>query len=199
MDNFNLGKYLKDNRIMENANPYLAETESEEEGKYTEFIDDGENQYLDFNYGAIESIMGDFGKTSDDLEDWLDGRNTDVEPTDEEVEKWLNNQEEVEESEVNLTKGSLKDTIKEMVLDEMSKLDSNLDEAASDDEEVEVEDDLEMDSVEAAPDGGGSDEIMNHLEAALEAAKADGQPEKVIDQIGNTITMMTRINVSAAE
>ena len=61
------------------------------EGYYTEFVDDGENKYIDFNYGAIESVMGKYGKTPDDLEDWLNTRDVEVEPTDKEVIKWLNN------------------------------------------------------------------------------------------------------------
>ena len=61
------------------------------EGHYTEFVDDGENKYIDFNYDAIESVMGKYGKTPDDLEDWLNTRDVEITPTDKEVIKWLNN------------------------------------------------------------------------------------------------------------
>jgi hypothetical protein len=59
------------------------------ESKYTEFIDDGENKYIDFNYAALEKVLDKYGKTSDDLEDWLDTRNVEVEPTDKEAINWL--------------------------------------------------------------------------------------------------------------
>jgi len=93
------------------------------EDKYTEIVDDGENQYLDFNYGAIESIMGKYGKTNDDLEDWLDRRSTDIQPTDEEVEEWLNSQDleidlkkylHVPTTENKLLKEDLLDQIKQI-------------------------------------------------------------------------------------
>ena len=77
MKDFNLREYLKNN-------PLLNENE------YTEFVDDGENQYVDFNYDKIRTIMDKFGKTEDEFDDWLSLRNQDLDPTDEEVEVWLN-------------------------------------------------------------------------------------------------------------
>ena len=58
--------------------------------KYTEFVDDGENEYMDFDYGAIERDLAKYGKTADELEYFLDYRDVEVEPTDEEVIKWFN-------------------------------------------------------------------------------------------------------------
>ena len=59
--------------------------------KYTEFVDDGENEYMDFDYGAIERDLAKYGKTADELEYFLDYRDVEVEPTDEEIINWFNN------------------------------------------------------------------------------------------------------------
>ena len=66
-------------------------TEGEEKGsKYTELVYDGENKYMDFNYSSIEMDLEKYGKTANDLEDFLDTRDVDVEPTDKEIENWFN-------------------------------------------------------------------------------------------------------------
>ena len=62
-----------------------------EENKYIEFVNDGENEYMDFDYDAIERDMVEYGKTKVDLEYFLDYRDFDVEVSDEEVENWFNN------------------------------------------------------------------------------------------------------------
>ena len=61
------------------------------EGHYTEFVDDGENKYIDFKYSELEKVLDKYGKTPDDLEDWLNTRDVFIDPTDEEAIKWLNN------------------------------------------------------------------------------------------------------------
>ena len=58
--------------------------------KYIEFVDDGENEYMDFNYDAIERDMVKYGKTEDDYDKFLNYRDFDVEVSDEEVENWFN-------------------------------------------------------------------------------------------------------------
>lgn len=141
-DNFDLTKYLTENKVFEEFNPFMAEdarTDAEEEG-------------------------------------YLDG--------------------------VKDEKKSLRDKVREMVLAELAG-EIELEEAKKDkpEEEVvdaEVEDteefapEDEMDAEEAAPDlEGGEKEIMDSLENALEFAKQKGD-DKLIDQIGNTITFFTR-------
>jgi len=70
-------------------------------------------------------------------------------------------------------------------------------EAEEDEEEVTVDDTEEEVTVddteeEIAPElEGDTKDILTHLESALEAAKAKGD-EKLINQIGNTITFFTR-------
>jgi hypothetical protein len=59
--------------------------------KYIEFVDDGENEYWDFDYDAIERDMVKYGKTKVDYDYFLNYRDFDVEVSDEEVENWFNN------------------------------------------------------------------------------------------------------------
>jgi hypothetical protein len=60
------------------------------ENKYIEFVNDGENEYMDFDYDAIERDMVEYGKTKVDYDYFLNYRDFDVDPTDEEVENWFN-------------------------------------------------------------------------------------------------------------
>jgi hypothetical protein len=80
MSNFDLRKYLAEGKLLK-------------ESKYTEFVDDGENEYMDFNYDAIERDMVKYGKTEVDYDKFLNYRDFDVDPTDEEVENWFNSPE----------------------------------------------------------------------------------------------------------
>ena len=95
MDNFDLIKYLAEGRLLK-------------EGKYTEFVDDRENEYMDFNYSAIEMDLEKYGKTANDLEDFLDTRDVDVEPTDEEIENWFSPNEKINQYIKNGSKGNLR-------------------------------------------------------------------------------------------
>ena len=45
---------------------------------------------MDFDYDEIRRDMGKYGKTEADYEYFLDYRDVEVEPTDEEVIKWFN-------------------------------------------------------------------------------------------------------------
>jgi len=81
-------------------------------------------------------------------------------------------------------------------------------EAEGDEEEVDVEDTEEVDVDVEATDGddidvtdnadvevtGDKKEVQDNLQAALEAAKALGD-QKLIDQIGNSITFFTRTHI----
>ena len=141
-DNFDLTKYLTENKVFEEFNPFMAEdarTDAEEEG-------------------------------------YLDG--------------------------VKDEKKSLRDKVREMVLAELAG-EIELEEAKKDKPEEEVEDIEVTDTEEFAPEDemdaedptssldGGEKEIMDSLENALEFAKQKGD-DKLIDQIGNTITFFTR-------
>ena len=79
-----------------------------------------------------------------------------------------------------------------------------LEEAEEEDIEVDTEEDVTLDEpeedtadVEADTDvemTGDTKEVQDNLEAALEAAKAMGD-QKLVDQIGNSITFFTRTHV----
>jgi len=76
-------------------------------------------------------------------------------------------------------------------------LEEQEEEAKGDEEEVTVDDTEEEVTIddteeEIAPElEGDTQDVLTHLESALEAAKAKGD-EKLINQIGNTITFFTR-------
>ena len=69
-----------------------------------------------------------------------------------------------------------------------------LEEAEEEDIEVDAEEEVTVDDTEEeiAPElEGDTQDVLTHLESALEAARAKGD-EKLINQIGNTITFFTR-------
>lgn len=110
-------------------------------------------------------------------------------------------------------KSALREKIREMVIDELE--DTSLEEAKKDEEEtpkedveaeeeVETEEDVDITDEETPEEEGGMDvpemegdegEILNHLMKALGMAKSAGD-EKLIKQIGNTVTFLTRQYIS---
>jgi hypothetical protein len=109
---------------------------------------------------------------------------------------------DVKESSI-LNENNLREKIRDMVIAELSSSEEELEEAKKDKEEEFVEDVEVTDTEEFTPEDntgteepameldGGEKEIMDSLETALEFAKQKGD-EKLIDQIGNTITFFTR-------
>jgi hypothetical protein len=109
---------------------------------------------------------------------------------------------DVKESSI-LNENNLREKIRDMVIAELSISEEELEEAKKDKEEEFVEDVEVTDTEEFTPEDnigteepamdldGGEKEIMDSLETALEFAKQKGD-EKLIDQIGNTITFFTR-------
>lgn len=91
-------------------------------------------------------------------------------------------------------KKSLKDQVREMILAELSEAKKDEDEEEGiEDVEVEDTEEFQPDTEEETSTDLEADEkeIMDSLENALEFAKQKGD-EKLIDQIGNTITFFTR-------
>ena len=139
-DNFDLKNYLKENKVMENSNKYVADLINEDEQKDT------------LRSKIREMVLAE-----------MDAMNVDGD-VDEDI--YEAKKEEVEDVEV-------------------------------DEEEVDVVDseefeDMPEDAPEDAPDSG---EIMGHLEAAMDAARGLGD-EKLMDQLGNTITFYTRQHIA---
>jgi hypothetical protein len=143
-DNFDLKKFLTENKTIEKSNPYLKEE------------------------------MSDSGEDAEDI------------------------------------KSTLREKIREMVIAELEN--TSLEEAKKDEEEpteeeVDAEEEIDVDVTdEETIDGGESGmnvpemegdegEILNHLMKALGMAKSAGD-EKLINQIGNTVTFLTRQYIS---
>jgi hypothetical protein len=119
-------------------------------------------------------------------------------------------EENKEETKSNkMKKSELKEMIRAAMLAEMEVEETKVFEAEEDEDvEVAVSDEEEMDIEEPAEDAGEVEveddakteltgdkkDVSDNLEAALEAARALGD-EKLVDQIGNTITFFTRAHI----
>jgi len=104
--------------------------------------------------------------------------------------------ESLEENITSISKSDFKNMIREMVLAEAKK--------DKKEEEVDVEMDAETKEIpteetptEDTPEGN-PDDILDALKTALGGAKVLGD-EKLIDQIGNTITFYTRVHIVGQE
>ena len=76
----------------------------------------------------------------------------------------------------------------EITVDDTEEIDVDTDAETADAGEVDVEADAEVEMT------GDKKEVQDNLQAALEAAKALGD-QKLVDQIGNSITFFTRTHV----
>jgi len=104
--------------------------------------------------------------------------------------------ESKEEKKSNkMKKSELKEMIRQAMLAETNSIKEQEEEVADEIEiegEEETTEEPEMKDGEDTPELGGSNQkILNDLEAALEGAKQMGD-EKLVNQIGNTITFFTR-------
>jgi hypothetical protein len=110
MKDFDLRKYLSENKLLKEEHPdhthgltikgrgfdWRKPSKKEKELEYTEFVDDGENQYMDLDYNKIRAYIS-AKKGPDFADDFIDGYNDDFyenvvrfldkieSPTDEEV------------------------------------------------------------------------------------------------------------------
>tara|TARA_R110000787_G_scaffold10535_2_gene35700 strand:- start:841 stop:1380 length:540 start_codon:yes stop_codon:yes gene_type:complete len=175
-DNFNLKKFLKENKSIEKSNPFLNES-------YDEFQrdDEGSKGVTAKNTGEEDAYGAGFEA----------GENKDI-------------------------KSSLREKIREMVIAELE--DTSLEEAKEEveDEEVEVETEEEVEVEDGeeeeidvtdeettteegefdAPEMEGDEgEVLSHLMKALGIAKSMDN-EKLIQQLGNTVTFLTRQYIS---
>ena len=177
-DNFDLAKYIKDNKVIEKSNKYLAAALNEEEivkEKKEEKVEKIEEN-VDLKSRIKEMVLAEL---SEDVE--------------------LEEDESI--SEETVTEKKLGKKGKEFYKG-IKKADSYMKEEVETDESednVEAEEEVEVVDAEDTPaetdtptDTGG---IMGNLEAAIEKARELGD-EKLIDQIGNTITFYTRQYIS---
>lgn len=98
-----------------------------------------------------------------------------------------------------MKKSELKEMIRQAYLTEQDKKkdkeEEDVDAEEVDAEEVDVENPAEEPDMETAPElTGDAKSISDNLEAAIEAAREMGD-EKLVNQIGNTITYFTRAHV----
>lgn len=94
----------------------------------------------------------------------------------------------------HISKSDFKNMIREMVLAEAKK-------DEKEEEDVEIEDTETVDTEEMPTEEtpqGNPDDILDSLKTALDGAKALGD-EKLVDQIGNTITFYTRVHIVGQE
>jgi DNA-binding phage protein len=171
-DNFDLKKFLTENKTIEKSNPYLKEEMSDSEKEKVDRKVDAVRDDLD----QISKLAKDAGEDAEDI------------------------------------KSALREKIREMVI---AELEDNypMTEAKKDEEEepakeeVDTEEEVDVDitdeeTTDEEGDGmnvpemeGDEGEILNHLMKALGMAKSAGD-EKLIKQIGNTVTFLTRQYIS---
>ena len=176
-DNFDLKKYLKDNEVMEKSNKYVAATLKED--KKVE-----EKKPLKEGKDALrEKIKNMVMAEMADMEDSME-------------EGYGKYEEDDMDEAMSKKKKSLDDGIKtaDSYMNEAEdEIESDESEDIETEEEVDVVDTEDMPEEEdVVTDKGG---IMSNLEAAMEKARELGD-EKLIDQLGNTITFYTRQHIS---
>jgi len=176
--------------------------------------------------GEVEMISAADSRAAIGMDD--DERNPGMFIDDEEWEREMGRMEEnKEETKSNkMKKSELKEMIKSAFLNEKETFDQAFDRIDKEDEvypgekpmkeadeeaedvevdvdakdvDTDVEVDTEVPAEPAAPEmGGDAKEVQDNLEAALAAAKAMGD-QKLVDQIGNSITFFTRTHVVGKE
>jgi hypothetical protein len=169
MDNFDLKKFLKENKALENLNPIL-ENENSLRGKIREMIiselgggEDYELEDKKTQYGINPEIE------DEDYSDYF----FDIDTPEEELEeaKKKKDKEEVEDTEVT-------DTIEDLPVDDMPADDMPVD-------DMPAETGGGLEDVAANMEGTES-EVMDHLMSALKIAKGLNN-DKLTTQIGNTL------------
>ena len=213
-DNFDLKKFLAENKTIENSNPFLKEAKEKEEKLNKSKLEKAIKAVLKKEGGAagLKPLVGaakDLGAEKKDLMGVLK-KMTSVEKhrhgdyilkedarTDAEEEGYLDGMKDEKED--------LKSKIREMIINELSEEES-LEEAKEEEEEEEKEEEapeeapeeeVEVEAEEETETGGGIEDIaadmegdegdlMDHLISALKVSKAMDN-EKLTTQIGNTL------------
>ena len=160
--NFDLKKFLKENKAIENLNPI-----------FKSFNDIKSNETKKSLVENIKTKLNNIPLTEDKL------------------------RERIREMILAEFEGQDVDDIDEMEMDEEDIYEAKKDEEVTDEEspvedgeEFPLDDEFTDEETESTGDEGEAD-ILTHLNSALEVAKTKGD-EKLIDQIGNTITFFTR-------
>ena len=182
-DNFDLKKFLTENKTIEKSNPYLKEemSDSEKEDK------DIKSALREKIREMIISELSEEPISPEEEEDFINPGNTEEE--EEERKKYLDNFGMP--PHMTEAKKDEEETPEENVEDEEVDAEEEVDVDVTDEETTSEEGD-EINVPEMEGDEG---EILNHLMKALGMAKSAGD-EKLIKQIGNTVTFLTRQYIS---
>jgi hypothetical protein len=188
-DNFNLKKFLSENKTIQNSNPFLREESTEDKEAHLDAEKDDAAHIAD-----LEKDMKD-----DEKLDEADNHPSEV-FTDAELDMasemlmdmfdklGLENNVEKSDALVKYINGWFETT------DFVNEAEKEVEVEAEEEVEVEAEetDDVEIDAPEMEGDEG---EILSHLMKALGMAKSMDD-EKLTKQIGNTVTFLTRQYIS---
>jgi len=213
-DNFDLKKFLVENKTIENSNPFLKENNSKEDEKSSlrkkvrEMIINelGGDPELDYEGASEEEMYGDYD--NDEESYYQHSHKTDIElekaPTDQDANEYVPTDQDADEyfkkkeEERYIDKGET--TTNYLDYDEESLEEAKEDEEeAPEEEETEEEETEEVDvEAEEEPEAGGGIEdiaadmegdegdLMDHLISALKVSKSMDN-EKLTTQIGNTL------------
>lgn len=202
-DNFDLKKFLKESKAIENLNPFLAESYSEFEredkgNKGVTAKDKAEEEVYGAGVAAgkrdamkakiKEYILAELDEevTTDNADQDDAALNADYSPVyegeDEEDEDYsdyffdVDTEEDLEEAKKKKNKEDVED------VEDVEVTDTEIEDVPADD----AESDMGMESSAEASLSGDEKDIMNNLMKALEISKQLGN-EKVITQISNTL------------
>jgi len=161
-DNFDLKKFLTENKVAESSNPYLKTSLKEDtlRAKIREMI---MNEIADFADEETLAMDDEFGPTFADIEpDLYEAKDDEADEEDVEADPDMQEEPEGGEGDVDIT-----------------------------DEEGGEEMDMEGDATGGADLEGTEGEILKHLMASFNGAKETGD-EKLVNQIGNTIKFLVK-------
>ena len=188
-DNFDLKKFLVENKTIENSNPFLKEEESREERadvdkfEYEEGKEAGEKE-KSLQERIREMIINELTNVSPDPESIDDEEETFIDPAggihdadeDDPAAMYLDEaKEDEEEEEVEAEE--------EEVTDEEGGEEEEID--VESEEEVDVETGGGLEDIAADMEGNEGD-LMDHLISALKVSKGMDN-DKLTTQIGNTL------------
>jgi hypothetical protein len=204
-DNFDLKKFLTENKTIEKSNPFLNESydEFQRDDKGSKGVtakDTGEKDAYGagFEAGKRDALRAKIREMIiSELQDYQDFDEEGVDMGEEDLEDIFRGEYSIDNPDFDQFGD---DELYEAKKDE----EETPEEDVEAEEEIETEEDIDVTDEETPEEEGGMDvpemegdegEILNHLMKALGMAKSAGD-EKLIKQIGNTVTFLTRQYIS---
>lgn len=200
-DNFDLKRFLTENKTIEKSNPFLTESydEFQRDDKGSKDVtvqDKGEEDAYGagFEAGKLDALRAKIREmVLSELEDYQDYDEEEVDMGEEDLKTIFRGEYSIDNPDFN----PYGDDLNEAKEDE---------EEESTEEEVDAEEEVDVDVTDeeaeeesgemSVPEMEGDEgEILNHLMKALGMAKSMND-EKLIKQIGNTVTFLTRQYIS---